>query len=84
MVMRHVMEDQLARRIAPKHGRLPETYDQLARDNDRPAVLGGRLVSVERPRARTTGGGEVALDSWATFSSKELLDQLTAEERWPA
>ena len=42
-------------------------------------ALGGRLLPVERPRARTTDGAEVELDSWAVFSSKDLLDQLTAE-----
>ena len=36
-------------------------------------------MSVERPRGRTTDGHEVELDSWAVFSSKDLLDQLTAE-----
>ena len=32
-----------------------------------------------RPRGRTLEGEEIALDSWAIFSSKDLLDQLTAE-----
>lgn len=41
--------------------------------------MGGRLVSVERPRARTTKGEELSLDSWAVPSCRDLLDQLTAE-----
>jgi putative transposase len=43
-------------------------------------VLGGRTVAVGRPRAvRTDGSGEVALDSWSLFSSRDLLSQLVVE-----
>ena len=42
-------------------------------------MLGGRLVRVERHRARTTEGEELHLDSWEVFSSQDSLDQLTAE-----
>jgi hypothetical protein len=42
-------------------------------------VLGGRKVSVERPRGRTTEGTEVELDTWAVFSSEDLLTQLVCE-----
>jgi len=42
-------------------------------------VLGGAEISVERPRGRSVDGHEVELDSWAVFSSKDLLTQLTVE-----
>ena len=38
-------------------------------------VLGGRRVPVARPRARTTGGGEVPLAAYRLFAAE---DQLTA------
>jgi putative transposase len=79
MVMRQVMEDELTRRIDPKHARLPGREPNWHGTTTGPVVLGGRLLSVERPRARTTNGQEMELDSWAVFSSKDLLDQLTAE-----
>jgi putative transposase len=79
MVMRQVMEDELTRRIYPKHARLPGREPNWHGTTTGPVVLGGRLLSVERPRARTTNGQEMELDSWAVFSSKDLLDQLTAE-----
>ena len=79
MVMRQVMEDELARRIGPKHARLAEREGNWHGTTTGSVVLGSRLLSVERPRARTTDGKEVHLDSWAVFSSKDLLDQLTAE-----
>ncbi len=44
-----------------------------------PVVLGGRLVTVERPRARTTNGEEITLDSWKVFSSADLLNALVVE-----
>ncbi|HTW09168.1 MAG TPA: transposase, partial [Acidimicrobiales bacterium] len=79
MVMRKVMEDELARRISPKHARLPERTANWHGTTTGSVVLGSRLLSVERPRGRTTAGGEIELDSWAVFSSRDLLDQLTAE-----
>jgi putative transposase len=42
-------------------------------------VLGGRNVTAERPRGRTTDGEEIALDTWAVFSSEDLLRQLVVE-----
>ena len=36
-------------------------------------------MSVSRPRGRTTDGQEVELDSWAVFSSEDLLTQLVCE-----
>jgi transposase-like protein len=43
-------------------------------------VLGGRTVAVQRPRAvRTDGSGELSLDSWSLFSSRDLLSQLVVE-----
>ena len=79
MVMRQVMEDELARRIGPKHARLAERKANWHGTTTGSVALGGRVLSVERPRGRTTAGEEMELDSWAVFSSKDLLDQLTAE-----
>jgi transposase-like protein len=42
-------------------------------------VLGARKVSVERPRGRYVDGGEVELDTWATFASEDLLRQVVVE-----
>jgi len=79
MVMAQVMDDELTRRIGPKHARLAERTAHWHGTTTGSVVLGGRLLAVERPRGRTTDGTELELDSWAVFSSKDLLDQLTAE-----
>src|SRR5271165_671292 len=44
-----------------------------------PVVLGGRLVTTKRPRARSTDGQEIALDTWKVFSSADLLNSLVVE-----
>ena len=42
-------------------------------------TLGGRRVPVTRPRARTTGGHEVPLESYAHFAADDLLSQVVME-----
>ena len=42
-------------------------------------TLGGRRVSVTRPRARTVDGHEVPLASYAHFASEDLLSQVVME-----
>ena len=79
MVMRQVMDDELTRRIGPKHAKLAARTANWHGTTTGSVALGGRLLAVERPRGRTTDGTEIELDSWAVFSSKDLLDQLTAE-----
>ena len=42
-------------------------------------TLGGRRVSVSRPRARTTDGHEVPLTSYTHFAADDLLSQVVME-----
>ncbi len=42
-------------------------------------MLGGRQVSTERPRGRSSAGKEIELDTWEAFSSRDLLDSLVVE-----
>ncbi len=44
-------------------------------------TLGGRKVAVGRPRVvAVEGGGEIGLDSWPVFSSRDLLSQVALEQ----
>jgi putative transposase len=79
VVMRQLMDAELTRRIGPKHAKLPERTGNWHGTTTGPAVMGGRTVSVERPRGRTTEGREIELDTWAVFSSTDLLTQLVCE-----
>jgi transposase-like protein len=43
-------------------------------------VLGGRRVRVDRPRARTVDGHEVALPSWVAFGAEDPLHERAVEQ----
>lgn len=43
-------------------------------------ALGGRRVSVKRPRARTVDGKEVALKTWEAFADEDPLRQRAVEQ----
>src|SRR5579859_4076837 len=57
-VMAEMMEEELAAKVGAKHAKLA---DRTASRHGRAAgsvVLGGRRVTVTRPRARSSGGGK--------------------------
>ena len=43
-------------------------------------VMGGRRVSVRRPRARTVDGHEIELPSWGRFSAEDPLRERAVEQ----
>ncbi len=80
-VMHQMMEAELESRIGPKHARIPVT-DRKGNwhgSTEGPVVLGGRTVTTKRPRARSTEGSELELDTWKVFSSADLLNSLVVE-----
>jgi putative transposase len=81
LVMHEMMEAELTERIGPKHAKIVvgKRHGNWHGTTRGPVVLGGRLLTVDRPRARTTGGQEVTLESWKAFSSKDLLNSLVVE-----
>jgi hypothetical protein len=56
VVMRQLMEAELTARIGPKHAKLADRTANWHGTTTGPAVLGGRKVSVERPRGRSVEG----------------------------
>jgi putative transposase len=62
-----VKHAKLADRTASRHGRAAGSV-----------VLGGRRVTVTRPRARSSEG-EVALDTYAAFAGDDLLAEVVME-----
>lgn len=81
VVMAQMMEAELTGRIGEKHARIPaaERVGNWHGTTKGPVVLGGRTMTTERPRGRTTGGSEIELDTWKVFSSEDLLRQLVVE-----
>jgi putative transposase len=79
MVMAQMLEAEMTSRVGPKHARISDREANWHGTTSGPVVLGGRQLSVSRPRGRTVAGGEIELDAWQAFSSKDLLDRLTVE-----
>ena len=79
VVVRELLEADVSALVGPKHAKLPERSAVRHGATSGSLVLGGRTVSVTRPRARTLDGHEVGLDTWAAFSSRDLLDQIVLE-----
>jgi putative transposase len=79
VVLHELMVAELTHRIGPKHAKIPGREANWHGSTRGSVTLGGRKVSVERPRGRATDGTEVELDTWTVASSEDLLDQLVAE-----
>ena len=79
MVMAQMLEAEMTARVGPKHAKIPGRQANWHGSTKGPVVLGGRQVTVQRPRGRTIDDKEVELESWAALSSKDLLDRLTVE-----
>src|SRR5271154_5271947 len=76
-----MMAAELTGRIGEKHARIASgersgNWHGTAKGS---VVLGGRQVSTERPRARSSAGAEIGLDTWKAFSSAGLLNSLVVE-----
>jgi hypothetical protein len=79
LVVQQLMVEEMTAKVGPKGRHDPQR--PATRNGSAPGsvVLGGRTVPVDRPRATLTGGGELALDSYAVFSATDLLTQLAVE-----
>jgi transposase-like protein len=81
VVMHQMMQAELAEVIGEKHAKIgaAERSGNWHGTTKGSVVLGGRRVRTERPRGRTTTGGEIELDTWKAFSSADLLNSLVVE-----
>ncbi len=80
LVMHEMMNAEMTAKVgAPKHAKLAGREANWHGDAPGSVVLGGRRVPVERPRGRTTEGGEIELDTYATFTNDDLLSELVME-----
>ena len=74
-----LLDDELTSKIGPKHAKNPDRVGNWHGTTTGQVTLGGRRVSVERPRGRTVGGGEIGLDTWELFAADDLLQQVIVE-----
>jgi len=79
VVMAQMLDAEMTARVGPKHARISDRQANWHGTTAGPVVLGGRQVTVTRPRGRTVEGNEIELDAWQAFSATDLLDRLTVE-----
>jgi len=72
-VMAEMMEEELTRKVGPKHAKLPGRRATRHASAPGSVVLGGRRIKVRRPRARTSEGKEMHLDTYSSFSGDDQL-----------
>ncbi|MGH3756021.1 MAG: IS256 family transposase [Pseudonocardiaceae bacterium] len=78
-VMAEMMEAELTELVGPKHAKIADRSASRHASAPGSVALGGRRVAMRRPRARTTEGTEVALGTYATFASDDLLTRVVLE-----
>ena len=78
-VMAEMMEEELTSRVGPKHAKLAGRLATRHASAPGSVVLGGRRIKVRRPRARTTEGKEVHLDTYGIFSDDDQLTEVVME-----
>jgi putative transposase len=79
-VMHAMMDADVAALVGPKGKHVPDRAAVRHGHEDGSVTLGGRRVSVRRPRVRAADGdGEVRLPSYELFSSTEVLGRMALE-----
>ena len=79
VTMRAMLDEEITALAGARHARVPDRAVYRHGTTSGRVVMGGRKLSVERPRARRVDGGEVELDTWAVFSNDDLLTQVVVE-----
>jgi putative transposase len=75
-----VLEEERAAVCGPRYAQGPDRQARRMGHAPGELVLGGRLVQVRRPRARTLDGQEVTLPSWAEFRREDPLTERAVEQ----
>jgi transposase-like protein len=75
-----VLEHERAQLVGPRYAHVPGRQAYRAGSAPGELVLGGRRVRVDRPRARTVDGHEVALPSWVAFGAEDPLHERAVEQ----
>ena len=79
-VFRALLDDELTSMIGPKHAKQPDRVGNWHGTAPGQVVLGGRKVTVARPRGRyVDGSGEIGSPTWTAFASDDLLARVIVE-----
>jgi transposase-like protein len=78
-VMAAMFEAEITEACGPNGKHNPERVAVRHGTEKGSVTLGGRRISVTRPRARTTDGHEIPLNSYLHFAAEDLLSQVVME-----
>jgi transposase-like protein len=78
--LHQVLEEERTAVCGPRYAQVPERQARRMGHAPGELVLGGRLVQVSRPRARTLDGREVVLPSWQEFRARDPLSERAVEQ----
>lgn len=78
-VMNEIMHAEMIAKLGPRGKHQADRAGTRHGSTRGSVALGGRRLSVQRPRARTRAGQELRLDSWSVFAADDLLGQLVLE-----
>ena len=74
-----MLDGELTGLIRPKHAKNPARKGNWHGTTTGQVVLGGRKISVARPRGRTIDGTEIGLAKWDAAAGEDLLTQVVVE-----
>ena len=74
-VVGEIFEEEITQLVGPRGKHDSQRKGYRHGREDRQLTLGGRRIEVQKPRARTKAGGEVELESFRFFASRDLLTQ---------
>jgi len=78
--LHEILEEERSAVCGPRYAQSPERQAWRMGHAPGELVLGGRLVQVRRPRARTLDGREVVLPSWTEFRQEDPLTERAVEQ----
>lgn len=73
--LHRLLEEEITRLVGPKGKHRAERTAYRHGSERRSVTLGGRLVELERPRARGRDGTELALPTYAAVADRDLLTE---------
>ena len=79
-VMNMMMEKEIEGKIGPKGAQIKDRVGNWYGTTGAKVTLGSRRLKIFRPSARSKDGYEIPIETWKTFSSKDIAEQIVLEK----